>query len=123
MMMKNYDKALDWMLKIVTYQKTEHRLDLQRIAPFFELIYHYELGNLLLVNSKITTLRIRLRRKGKLSDFEKSLLSNLKKLCTKMDKKELKALKQSFLSEMENIHETQPGLGTEECVIWLKDKL
>jgi len=122
MMMKNYDKALDWMLKIVTYQKTEHRLDLQRIAPFFELIYHYELGNLMLVNSKITTLRIRMRRKGKLSDFEKSLLSNLKKLCTKVGKDELEAIRKKFLEEMELIHESEPGLGTEECVIWLKDK-
>lgn len=121
-MMKNYDKALDWILKIVNYDQTEHRLDLQRVAPFFELIYHYELGNLLLVNSKITTLRIRMRRKGKLSDFEKSVLSHLKKLCSKVDKDELSKIRNSFLVEMEELFKTQPGLGVEECVIWLKGK-
>ena len=121
-MMKNYDKALDWILKIVNYDQTEHRLDLQRVAPFFELIYHFELGNLLLVNSKITTLRIRLRRKGKLSDFEKSVLSHLKKLCSKIDKDELSKIRNSFLAEMEELFKTQPGLGVEECVIWLKSK-
>lgn len=122
-MQEKYDEALERILRIINHPKTEHRLDLQRIAYLFELIYHYELGNMLLVSSMSVSLGRRLLRSGKLSVFEKTVLKRLGALSKAADKTEKRKIYTIFKEELDKIAEANPNqLGVEELQIWLTKK-
>ena len=73
--MKDYDKCLDYLDKILDLKVAYLREDLQAYARILLLLAHYELGNLLLLNSLITSTHRFLSKLKELTEVQKETLS------------------------------------------------
>jgi hypothetical protein len=85
----SYEKSLEWINIVLNFPDQELRPDMQVTARIMNLIIHYELGNLSLLEYIIkSTYRYLLKRK-KLFEFEKLVIGFLKKTPDITDEKSL----------------------------------
>lgn len=76
----NYSQALDWVNKIVFDENPNPADDILCFARLLNLLIHYELDNLFLLSSEITSTRRFLKKKKRLYKFEKLVLKYIKRL-------------------------------------------
>ncbi|MEY3398112.1 MAG: hypothetical protein RL220_706, partial [Bacteroidota bacterium] len=75
-----YNKALYWINKLLNDNESNLRQDIYSYARLFNLVVHYELGNLDLLEYTLKSTTRYLQRRGRDFNFEKVILDNMKKL-------------------------------------------
>lgn len=123
--LEKFDDMLDWINDIVFYNKTKFREDINSIYVVFGLICHYELQNIAFLDNMTRNSTRKMASKGKQNEFEKLIISFIKKSLNILDKKEsLKQLKKLY----GNLD--QFGFGVDNQIIgfdvikaWIKSKV
>jgi len=80
-MQKDYDRALDWLNKMVNESFEGSRQDLQIYARLLILMIHLELDNIMVLKYSIAAYRRFLKKRRQLETFEKILLKFFSKVC------------------------------------------
>ncbi|MFK7904742.1 MAG: hypothetical protein AB8B69_06440, partial [Chitinophagales bacterium] len=80
-MQKDYDRALDWLNKMVNESFEGSRQDLQIYARLLILMIHLELDNIMVLKYSIAAYRRFLKKRRQLETFEKILLKFFSKIC------------------------------------------
>jgi hypothetical protein len=78
--MGNYDKSLEWIIKIINDKELNIREDIQCFARILNLLIHYELNNYDLIEYIMKSTRRYLSNKNKFNKFELSALMYIRKL-------------------------------------------
>lgn len=103
---QEYELALDSINKILGQHKTIERQDLQSLARMLNLLVHFEMGNMELLESLLRSSTRYLKSKNRLFEMEKSFIRFLGKLTKASSKKEqteaFLAEKQQYLAEAES---------------------
>ena len=86
--LEKYDEMLDWINDVVYGKKTKFREDIHSIYSVYSLICHFELGNFALLDNMTRNTLRNLKSKGKQNDFEKLIISFVKRSLNIIDKKE-----------------------------------
>jgi tetratricopeptide (TPR) repeat protein len=120
--LEKYDKALEWLNKILS-SKLEIRQDIYSLAHIFNLLVHYELNNIgLLSYAVVNTYRYLYKRK-QLYQFEGVVLKFIKRLGKTEDiKEEFKYVKSQILKLLKDPYERIP-LGYFDFISWLDSKI
>ena len=86
----NFEEALNYLNVWLSQPRSVEREDLQSLARILALILHYELGNMLLLDSLIRSTKRFLKQKNRLYDLEKQfiqLMSDLLRIPSSEEKK------------------------------------
>lgn len=77
---KSYKQALKWINEAINNSDTSARIDVHCFIRVFNLLIHYELGNLDLIENNYTTTYNYMKRNSKLSSFETKILKYIKEI-------------------------------------------
>ncbi len=125
LLLRNFDAALVWGNRILQDATNEHRRDLHRSMLLLQLIYHYELHNFNLLESLLTSVPKRLKRKGKLNHFERIILDTFLMVLQSSTKKEASQFLIDLkidLQALKKSHKNNTFLGFDEFLAWLEIK-
>ncbi|GJM33672.1 MAG: hypothetical protein DHS20C18_26730 [Saprospiraceae bacterium] len=126
-MLDDTDRALHWLLKIINQSRNDHRRDLQRFAPFLQLMFFIDQGLYELARDKTNDLRRRMKRKDDVSTFEKLILDHLKgDIFAHHTKKVQKKAFEAFAKDLHDFKVQQNGvftLGLDETEIWIEKNI
>jgi len=123
---KDFGKSLNWINKILNHERVEERQQVHRYARQLELLIHYELNNLDLLDYKITNTQRYLAKKNLGDAFDKVLLNGFRHLIKARDKKELHQCLQLLRTEMQQLpsYELQKVNDEQfEYLSWIESKL
>lgn len=118
----NTDKALDVCYKILSNKSVDHRKDIQHFAKIMQLLIHFELGNLQLLSSLLSTTYRSLKKHDVLYEFESLIIKYLRKIPFVPDKKERQTLFGHFNNDLQQYIQKHPHkkpLGIKELSIWI----
>ncbi|MEP7146133.1 MAG: hypothetical protein ABI792_03900 [bacterium] len=120
--LEKYDKSLEWLNKILS-SKSEVRQDIHSIANILNLIVHYELNNLELLNyAVINTYRFLYKRK-RLYKFEEIVLKFIRKISKTFDiKEDFRFLRSQVLKLADDPYERIP-MEYFDFISWLDSKI
>lgn len=122
----NIENALDICHKILNNQSVDHRKDIQHFAKILQLVLHFELGNLQLLSSLLSTTYRSLKKHDVLYEYELLILKYLRKIPFSPDKKERQTLFGHFskdLNEHIGKYPNKRPLGIKELNIWVDAKM
>ncbi|HFC00808.1 MAG TPA: hypothetical protein ENJ53_08405 [Phaeodactylibacter sp.] len=122
----DYDQALHYLNQWLDLPKTSERKDLQSLARVLNLIIHYEIGNVLLLESLLRSTYRFLSKRNRLYGFEKSVLGFVQKSGKLRSKKELRAAFIALKKEFENLSKIPSEnamLRYFNFVAWLESKI
>ena len=121
-----YDEALHWLNKVLDLPKSIVRQDLQSVARIINLIIHYEMGNVLLLESLLRSTYRFLRKRNRMYETERRILKFIRKSRNIYTKQELKAafinLKEDCLVLAQKDSE-KPIFGYFNFIAWLESKI
>jgi len=124
--LENYDKALDWINKILYDIKLDIRQDVYCFAKLFSLIVHYELNNMLLINSYAISTKKYLDKREVITNTEVIFLKFLKKISDTYGKKNIieafKKLKIELTENFKNDSE-KSFLQYFDILDWIESKI
>ena len=123
--LEDYDKASNWVNRILSAPKTEVREDIQLLARLYQLIISFEQKNYMLFESLYRSTTRFMHKKGHTSEsLERLVLKNLRQLFnTFLDKeKHLDAI-HSFKDQLDLREELKTHIGYDEIGLWLRGKL
>lgn len=123
---KKYSKALDWLHKIFNHTRAEERQQVQHFARNLELLVHYELGNLELLDYKLTNTQRYLAKRKLLGAFDELLLHSFRSIIKAADKHQLqKVFKQFAAAITKHPKEELKKIVAEqfEYPAWVEEKL
>lgn len=115
-------KSLRWSQFIERLEATDKRQTLQQIAFIFQLLIHYELGNLDLLEYMVRNTKNRFKKRNQLYQFEFVVLKTLKGLLKAVDTAETNALLTGLKVTLENSF-SSTMTGREEVLIWVGSRL
>lgn len=122
----DYDNALESLNEWLGLPKTSEREDLQSLARILNLIIHYEIGNVLLLESLLRSTYRFLSKRNRLYEFEKSVLGFIQKSGKLRSSKELR---EAFI-ELKNEFEILAKIPSENAMLryfnftaWLESKI
>lgn len=123
-----FTDALTWLNEILYHPKADARKEVRQTAQILQLAIHYELNNQDILENLHRSAYRSLKNADDLDQFERTLLSNFKKLATtnEFDKKALLACFENFNRELEELLANNPQqhlLGWFEIHTWLKSKI
>ncbi|MBC8045570.1 MAG: hypothetical protein H7Y00_02110 [Fimbriimonadaceae bacterium] len=120
----DFYKALDYSNTVLNLQ-AEARKDLQSGAKLLQLILHYELDNLQLLDSLIRNTTRNLQKENKYYAFEKLLTSNLKKLLKSLpdDRKKIFTDFKNDLLLLKVADEKFKFVIMDEVILWTSSKI
>ncbi|MFN9939898.1 MAG: hypothetical protein ACK56I_10540, partial [bacterium] len=75
-----YNKALHWLNRVINDNENDLRQDLYGYARLFNIVIHYELGNIDLLEYTIKSTARYLQKRSRDFDIEKLILEQFKKL-------------------------------------------
>jgi len=123
---QEYEKAFDYFKEWENYiVKTNSREDMQSLSKILELIFHYELGNFILLESLIRSTYRYLKKRNRLLLFEQKILKFLKKSLSNRSSFELLKTFQVLekdLKDLEHISSENIMLKYFDFVSWLQSK-
>lgn len=103
---KDYAKALDWLNPVLNLNP-KGNVAYQVHTRLLNIIIHYELRNMMMLPALLrNTYRLMLKMELKL-EFERKLLSFIKRLLMRINEKELQALFADFIKELQMLKETE----------------
>ena len=121
--MENYGTALDWLSRILNESKVDPRQDIQAFSRIFQLIIHYELDNIRILDNLFSAAYRTLGRQGLLTDYEEVVFLHLKKIPYILTRKERNERLQKFKDDLLAIRKKREPLGMEEILLWIESKL
>lgn len=123
---RNYGEAIYWLNRIINSETVDIRQDIHSFARILNLISHYELGNIDVIDYYIRSTYRFLLKKDDLYDFQKYILNFLKKLSYSFTEErlipELKKLRRNLLPLQKNIHEKRAFIYF-DIISWLDSKI
>lgn len=121
----NPDKAVDHLNVIINQRNPDYREDIQCFARILNLICHYELGNMQLVEYQAKSVYRFLLKTGDLHEVQKSILQFIRKMpymTPNLVKKEFIAFKNNLERIKMLPYEKRPFLYL-DIISWLESKL
>ena len=126
LLLEDYRKALRQLNLILNDARTEHRQDIQALARIFLLIFHFELGNIDLLDYLFRSAYRYLYSRGNIGRFEKAILSFLRKSANLNPGRQMLPAFTELKEELEGIEndpEERQHPGISELILWLKGKI
>lgn len=117
---RQHSAALKWVHRIEQFDKVGVRKDIRDFAPLLEMVLHYELGHLDLVESWFRSVKYRQRKANSPKDLAQLLMELLQRLLSASDRSQREASVMEFIEGLENLAQ-QPGvskLGIQELRQW-----
>jgi hypothetical protein len=102
---------------------TTSRLDIKNAAKLLELVAHYELGNLFLLDSLLKNSRRKLQRDDKYFAFDKLVIAYLGKLIRAMDTAMKKMVFAEFVQKLTAMKKQTQLLCNDELIYWAMSKV
>ncbi len=122
----NYDAALEYLNLWLNLPRSIEREDLQSLARMLNLIIHYEMGNIVLLESLIKNTYRYLKRKNQVYKFEKTLLQFFQQIVKGNDRASLAAAHDGLKRAIEELAE-QPSekilLEYFDFTSWIESKI
>lgn len=120
-----FDECLTWINKIIFGDWENIRQDIQDSAKIIQIIVHFELGNIELLESLMRSTRRHLKETNRLYEVESLLLQLMKKLLRSPGKKERgNALQAAQLKLQQLISQSESAVtGTDEVQLWLDSRI
>ncbi len=100
---ENYDVALEYLNLWLNLPRSIEREDLQSLARMLNLIIHYEMENIVLLESLIKNTYRYLRRKNQVYEFEKTLLQFFQQVVKGNDRASVAAAHEGLKTAIEEI--------------------
>ena len=98
--------------------------NLQMLSRVFNLILHFELGNILLVSSLIKSTYRFLKKENQLQDIEKAFLNFIKSVIKAQGNREVKECFQKFKVNLMNITNSENAtISVFDLMAWVDSKL
>ena len=124
---RHYEKALSYLNIWLGLPNTIERQDLQGVARILNLLVHYELGNFVLLESLIRSTQRFLKKRGKLNEVERKVISFIKKASEALSKRELREEYESLVADFKDLSQ-QPLTKTLftkffDIMAWLESKV
>jgi hypothetical protein len=123
---RNFSEAIFWLNRIINSETVDIRQDIHSFARILNLISHYELGNVDVIDYYIRSTYRFLLKKDDLYDFQKYILNFLKKLSHSFTEErlipEFKKLRSQLLPLQKNIHEKRAFIYF-DIISWLDSKI
>lgn len=124
---ERYEQALEFLNHWLSLPNTIERQDLQGVARILNLIVHYELGNYELLESLLRSAYRFLKKREKLHEVEKKIMSFIRKAVEAPSKRELREAYESLREEFEDLSQ-QPLAKTFfskafDIMAWLESKI
>ncbi|MFN8393883.1 MAG: hypothetical protein U0176_04345 [Bacteroidia bacterium] len=119
---RQHSAALKWVHRILQFDKVGVRKDIRDFAPLLEMVLHYELGHLDLVESWFRSVKYRQRKANTPKDLEQLLMEVLHRLLSVTDRGQREGHVKEFIAGLDKLSE-QPGiskLGIQELREWAK---
>ncbi|HET6227912.1 MAG TPA: hypothetical protein VFF27_16625, partial [Bacteroidia bacterium] len=120
----NYKKALSWVNKI--FSRSSTRTDIQPVARIMNILIHYELGNLDVLDSMIASAEHFLKSKDRFYEYEKEIFRKIKRLQTAENKKaQLKLFSElkKYVQQMASGDYGKIVLEYFDITLWIDSKL
>lgn len=117
---RQHSAALKWVHRIQQFDKVGVRKDIRDFAPLLEMVLHYELGHLDLVESWFRSVKYRQRKADSPKDLAQLLMELLQRLLSASDRSQRESSVMEFIEGLENLAQ-QPGvskLGIQELRQW-----
>lgn len=124
--LEDYSEALRQLNLILNDERTEHRQDIQQVARIFLLIFHFELGNLDLLEYLFRSAYRYLYARDSIGRFERAILSFLRRSGDMLPGPAMHPAFEELLEELKAIRQSKPKRvppGMDELVYWLRGKL
>ena len=122
----NYDEALKYLNLWLDLPRSIEREDLQSLARMLELIIHYEMDNMVLLESLVKNTYRYLRRKNQVYEFEKTLLQFFQQIVKGNDRRTLANARKELKTAIERLAE-QPSekilLEYFDFTSWIESKI
>ncbi|GAA0893897.1 hypothetical protein GCM10009122_35770 [Fulvivirga kasyanovii] len=122
----NYSDAISWLNRIINSDKVDIREDIHSFARILNLISHYELGNVDVIDYYIRSTYRFLLKKDDMHDFQKYILKFLKKLSFSFTEDKLipefKKLRKQLLPLQNNPYEKRAFIYF-DIIAWLECKI
>lgn len=77
---ERYKESSRWLQRILDIKRSKHRRDIRNFSKVFNIILHYELGRIELLEHFFRSVYRKLKRNRDLYEFEKLVLNGIKKL-------------------------------------------
>jgi len=98
-------------------------LDIKNAAKLLELVAHYELGNLFLLDSLLKNSRRKLQRDDKYFAFDKLVIAYLGKLIRAMDTAMKQMVFAEFVQKLTAMKKQTQLLCNDELIYWAMSKV
>ena len=123
--LESFDECLDWINEIIFGEWEKVRQDIQDSAKILQIILHYELGNVELLDSLMRSTRRHLKDSDRLYEIETLLLQLVKKLLRSPGKKERTSHLQAAQKKLKEItgKSDYTVTGTEEIQLWMDSRI
>ena len=119
-----YDEALYHLNNWLDMPATIDNPKLQMLSRVFNLILHFELGNILLVSSLIKSTYRFLKKENQLHDIEKAFLNFIKTVIKAQGKREVKECFQKFKTSLTLITNSDEAMiSVFDLMAWVDSKL
>lgn len=116
----DFRQALNWVNRILNFPNTDIRKDSLQFARLLQMIIHFELGNLELIESLSRSARRYFKQQDRLYEFEGVFLRVLKKMTRQLPEE----WQEGFLELKEMLEaEDSDWPGNEEIRIWVESHL
>lgn len=99
----NYDRALDYLNKWLNLPRSIERQDLQSLARVLNLIIHYEMGNLMLLESLLRSTQRYLNKREGLLEFEVKIIHFIRQASKAIDKKDSRKALQDLKADFQGL--------------------
>lgn len=123
--LEKYDEAFDWLRRIADAKMPTARPDVQVFARIMQLILNYEMGNHWYVDNLYASTYRNLKKKNQLGDFERQVLTHVRKLTQAIDRKKEKEIWEKLLEKLFKIRNKKSSAhltGLMEVAVWCKSK-
>lgn len=120
---EKYSEGLDWVNEILYTKNAEPRKNVRLFTRILELILHYELENIDLVESLLASVWRKRKSDDSFYLYTESILNYLKKIMKAINKKQIQKNSKEFLDELLGFEKQSPKpIGIEELIFWVTSK-
>jgi hypothetical protein len=122
----DYNQALDYLNEWLNQPRSFAREDLQSTARILSLILHYEMENIVLLESLLRSATRYLKSKNRLYDLERRFINFISDLIRKSNAKERKLVLQRMAEDLKKLAEqpaVRAALQTFDIEAWIEGKI
>lgn len=121
----DFDAALDYLNQWLNQPRSHEREDLQSVARILSIIIHYEMGNLLLLDSLLRSTTRYLKSKKRFFELERRFVHHISEVLRTPGDAQKRLIFSKFYEEIEpisNLPEVQAMLQTFDLMGWIRRK-